>query len=100
MRPALKGSASQSPPVSTGALPPAVAPTGFSLIAEDGNVAPGLPKVQSEVFMAPGKTFDVMINGQAAGAPALAVYDRELSLSGNGAMPACWLMSAQPSPPA
>jgi hypothetical protein len=81
--PAIVGSQT-SPPVSTGALPPAVAPTGFSLIAEDGNVAPGLPKVQSEVFMAPGKTFDVMINGQAAGAPALAVYDRELSLSANG----------------
>ena len=33
--------------------------------------------------MAAGKTYDVMINGPAANAPALPVYDRELSLSGN-----------------
>ena len=57
---------------------------GFSLIAEDGNPLPGLPRVQSEVFMAAGKTYDVMVNGPATGAPALAVYDRELSLSANG----------------
>src|SRR5712664_554196 len=35
---------------------------GFSLIAEDGNVLPGIARVQSEVFMAAGKTYDVMIN--------------------------------------
>ncbi len=57
---------------------------GFSLIAEDGNPLPGVPRVQSEVFMAAGKTYDVMINGPAAGATALPVYDRELSLSGGG----------------
>jgi hypothetical protein len=57
--------------------------SGFSLIAEDGNPLPGIPRVQSEVFMAAGKTYDVMINGPALGAPALAVFDRELSLSGN-----------------
>ena len=56
---------------------------GFSLIAEDGNPLPGKTRVQSEVFMAAGKTYDVMINGPVAGTPALAVYDRELSLSGN-----------------
>ncbi len=56
---------------------------GFSLIAEDGNPLPGVPRVQSEVFMSAGKTYDVMINGPATGAPALAVYDRELSLSAN-----------------
>ncbi len=65
----------------------ATAPTaGFALIAEDGNRVPGLPRVQSEVFMAAGKTYDVMINAPvaAAAAPtALPVYDRELSLSGN-----------------
>src|SRR6266550_6744155 len=33
---------------------------GFSLIAEDGNPLPGIPRVQSEVFMAAGKTYDVM----------------------------------------
>jgi hypothetical protein len=58
-------------------------PNGFSLIAEDGNPLPGVPRVQSEVFMAAGKTYDVMINVPAATSPPLAVYDRELSLSGN-----------------
>ncbi len=56
---------------------------GFSLIAEDGNPHPGVPRVQSEVFMSAGKTYDVMINVPAAGAPALGIFDRELSLSGN-----------------
>jgi hypothetical protein len=56
---------------------------GFSLIAEDGNPLPGKTRVQSEVFMAAGKTYDVLINGTAAGASALGVFDRELSLSGN-----------------
>src|SRR5579863_3549575 len=56
---------------------------GFSIIAEDGHPLPGLPRVQHEVFMAPGKTYDVMINGPAAGATAIPVYDRELSLSAN-----------------
>jgi hypothetical protein len=56
---------------------------GFSLIAEDGNPLPGLPRVQTEVFMAAGKTYDVMINAPATGANALPIYDRELSLSAN-----------------
>ena len=56
---------------------------GFALIAEDGNPLPGVPRVQSEVFMPAGKTYDVMINAPAAGAPSFPVYDRELSLSGN-----------------
>ncbi len=58
---------------------------GFSLIAEDGNVLPGVPRVQSEVFMAAGKTYDVMVNGPAAGTTAttLPIYDRALGLSGN-----------------
>src|SRR5205814_2233497 len=62
---------------------------GFALIAEDGNVLPGVPRVQSEVFMAAGKTYDVMINAPAACTPApcttaaLPIYDRELSLSAN-----------------
>ncbi len=65
-------------------VPPATASSaGFSLIAEDGNPLPGLPRIQSEVFMAAGKTYDVMINAPAAGAKALPVFDRELSLSGN-----------------
>src|SRR4029077_9755458 len=53
---------------------------GFALIAEDGNVLPGVPRGQSEVFMPAGKTTDVMIN--AANTPAatnaLPIYDREL----------------------
>ncbi len=56
---------------------------GFALIAEDGNLLPGIPRVQSEVFLAAGKTYDVMINGTVANAPSLPVYDRQLSLSGN-----------------
>src|SRR5437764_6064680 len=66
------------------AVAPALPPSGFALIAEDGNPLPGIPRVQSEVFMAAGKTYDVMINVPSiATAPALPVYDRELSLSGN-----------------
>jgi len=56
---------------------------GFSIIAEDGNQAPGVPKVQSDVFMAAGKTYDVMIAVPAAGGTGIPIYDRELSLSGN-----------------
>jgi hypothetical protein len=56
---------------------------GLSLMAEDGNPLPGIPRVQNEVFMAAGKTYDVMINVPASGS-ALPVYDRQLSLSGNG----------------
>ena len=59
------------------------AKSGFSLIAEDGNPLPGLPRVQNEVFMAAGKTYDVMINAPATVGSGLPVYDRELSLSGN-----------------
>jgi hypothetical protein len=65
----------------TGGTNPIV--TGFALIAEDGNPLPGVPRVQSDVFMSAGKTYDVMINAPAAGTTALPVYDRELSLSGN-----------------
>ena len=63
--------------------PATVPPAGFSLIAEDGNRVPGTTRVQSEVFMAAGKTYDVMIN-VPTGATGLPVFDRELSLSGGG----------------
>jgi hypothetical protein len=56
---------------------------GMQLIAEDGNPLPGIPRVQNEVFMAAGKTYDVMINAPPATSQALPIYDRELSLSGN-----------------
>jgi hypothetical protein len=82
--PSIVGSQTAS---STGATTPV---GGFSLIAEDGNVLPGTPRVQSEVFMAAGKTYDVMINvpscptsNPACTLTALPVYDRELSLSAN-----------------
>jgi hypothetical protein len=58
--------------------------TGFSLIAEDGNPLPGVARVQSEVFLPAGKTYDVMINAPATVGTALPVFDRQLSLSGNG----------------
>jgi hypothetical protein len=57
---------------------------GFGLIAEDGNPLPGVTRVQNEVFMAAGKTYDVIVNVPASTATALPIYDRELSLSGNG----------------
>jgi hypothetical protein len=56
---------------------------GFSLIAEDGNPLPGTPRVQNEVFLAAGKTYDVALNIPAAGGHALPVFDRQLSLSAN-----------------
>ena len=52
-------------PSIVGSLTGSPAVGGFSLIAEDGNPLPGLPRVQSEVFMAAGKTYDVMINSPA-----------------------------------
>src|SRR6266853_1351638 len=64
--------------------PATVPPAGFSLIAEYGNVLPGVPRVQSEVFLPAGKTYDVMINAPATVTTALPVFDRQLSLSGNG----------------
>ncbi len=61
---------------------------GMALVAEDGNPVPGTSRVQNEVFMSAGKTFDVLVNVPAtpqgaAAPPALAIYDRELSLSAN-----------------
>ena len=84
----------------------AAAVGGFTLIAEDGNLVPGVapagattapaaPRVQTDVFMAAGKTFDVMVNVPTCTpvAPAttctvqsLPVYDRELSLSANSSV--------------
>ncbi len=75
-------------PSIVGAQTGSPAVSGFSLIAEDGNVLPGKPRVQSEVFLAAGKTYDVLINAPVAAAPATApsalpVFDRQLSLSNN-----------------
>jgi hypothetical protein len=81
--PSIVGSQTVQQQPATGGVTPAPTVNGFSLIAEDGNPLPGLPRVQSEVFMAAGKTYDVMINAPAAAAPALPIFDRELSLSAN-----------------
>src|SRR5215831_5899051 len=70
-------------PSIVGAQTGIAATPGFSLIAEDGNPLPGLAHVQSEVFMAAGKTYDVMVNVPPASATALPIFDRQLSLSGN-----------------
>jgi hypothetical protein len=79
--PSIVGSLTTPAIVPTGTT--ATAAAGFSLVAEDGNPLPGVSRVQSEVFMAAGKTYDVMIDVPAAGGTALPVFDRELSLSGN-----------------
>src|SRR5882762_5516660 len=72
----------------------------FSLIAEDGNVQPDValgitkyptvppsPKVQSEVFLAAGKVFDVFVKpavvGTALAGATYAVFDRSLDVSTN-----------------
>ena len=70
---------------------PTVVGLGMSLVAEDGNVAPGNAKIQSEVLLAAGKTFDIVVKPLqvtpapatgAAYAPAtFAVFDRKLSLT-------------------
>lgn len=74
-------------PAIVGAQTGSSAVSGFSLIAEDGNPLPGVRRVQSEVFLAAGKTYDVMVNvpvgPTALTKPILPVYDRQLSLSGN-----------------
>ena len=66
---------------------PSVVGRNMTLYAEDGNPLPGVPRVQSEVFMAAGKTYDVGISPTQGGtnyAPqTYAVYDRQLSLSTN-----------------
>jgi hypothetical protein len=79
--PSIVGSLTTPPVVATGVTPAPVA--GFSLVAEDGNPLPGVSRVQNEVFMAAGKTYDVMVDVPAAGSTALPIYDRELSLSSN-----------------
>ncbi len=66
---------------------PSVVGQQLTLIAEDGNVAPGNAKIQSEVLLPAGKTFDVLIHPAAtAGVYATATYkvfDRGLFLSTN-----------------
>jgi hypothetical protein len=70
---------------------PSVVGLNMSLIAEDGNVLPGTPRVQNEVFLPAGKTYDVMVKPGFTGAlpsgaytaSSYAIFDRQLSLSTN-----------------
>src|SRR6267378_2019903 len=78
---------------------PSLVGLNMSLIAEDGNVQPEIPvalaalktpqpKVQSEVFLAAGKVFDVVVKPPQTtpgtyDAAAFPVFDRQLSLSTN-----------------
>lgn len=64
---------------------------GMSLVAEDGNLAPGNPKLQNEVLLPAGKTYDVLVTppkvtpvpatGPAFAPATFAVFDRQLSLT-------------------
>jgi hypothetical protein len=65
---------------------PSVVGANMTLLAEDGNKLPGVPKVQSEVLLPAGKTYDVTIQPKqtTAGtydAATIPVFDRQLSLS-------------------
>ena len=66
---------------------PAVVGLDMTLYAEDGNILPGNPRVQSEVFLAAGKTYDAIIKPPASNGtytPAtFPIFDRQLSLSTN-----------------
>ncbi|WP_244617332.1 choice-of-anchor Q domain-containing protein [Sulfurimicrobium lacus] len=67
---------------------PSVVGANMTLLAEDGNKLPGVPKVQSSVFLAAGKTYDVTIQPKQSaagtyGAATYAVFDRALGLSTN-----------------
>ena len=59
---------------------PAVVNQSMTLIAEDGNPLPGQPRIQNEVFMAAGKTYDVEVKpAQTAGAYSAVAPARLLS---------------------
>lgn len=66
---------------------PTVVGLDMSLIAEDGNVLPGKPRVQNEVLLPAGKIYDVMVNPPVTGSSynpgSYGIFDRQLSLSTN-----------------
>jgi Bacterial Ig domain len=66
---------------------PAIVNMPMSLLAEDGNPLPGLPRIQNETFLAAGKTNDVIVKplqaNSAYTAATYALFDRQLSLSTN-----------------
>jgi FtsP/CotA-like multicopper oxidase with cupredoxin domain len=59
----------------------------MSIVAEDGNLAPGKPKLQNEVLLTAGKTHDVLVNppitATAYSPSTFPLFDRQLSLSGD-----------------
>ncbi len=63
---------------------PSVVNRTMSLYAQDGNLLPGVPRKQNEVFLAAGKTYDAAVPAPFAAA-AFPIYDRSLSLSTNSA---------------
>lgn len=64
---------------------PAVVGLTMSLVGEDGNLASGKPKVQSEALLTAGKTYDAIVTPPAASGVftknSYAVFDRQGSLS-------------------
>jgi hypothetical protein len=75
---------------------PSVVGANMTLLAEDSNRLPGLPRVQSSLFLAAGKTYDVTVQPKLATAVSAAcaslpcyepvaysVFDRALGLSTN-----------------
>ncbi len=72
---------------------PSIVGADMTLYAEDGNVLPGVPKKQSQLFLPAGKTYDVTIEPErhVEEIPELSyyvaatypVFDRALSLSTN-----------------
>jgi uncharacterized repeat protein (TIGR01451 family) len=67
---------------------PSIVGLQMSLVAEDGNPAPGNPKLQGEVLLTAGKTHDALVR-PAGAAPSYApatypLFDRSLALTSAG----------------
>ena len=64
---------------------PSVVGLPMSLIAEDGNVAPGNPKIQNEVLLTAGKTYDVIVKPSATRSPDNMIPQRSASSTASSA---------------
>ena len=66
---------------------PSTVGLSMSLVAEDGNVLPGVPKLQSEILLTAGKAVDAIVHpaltaDSTAYSPSVfPIFDRQLSLS-------------------
>ena len=64
---------------------PSIVGLPMSIVAEDGNLAPGNPKLQNEVLLTAGKTHDVLVSPPASSVGynpnTYPVFDRKLGLS-------------------